>query len=65
MGIPRSSMKQGCSLGNGKALVLLGVDESLFLILFTFLIYRSIILVKIVIKIICCKENFDGKKKSL
>lgn len=32
MGIPRSSMKQGCSLGKGKALVLLGVDGSLFLV---------------------------------
>lgn len=32
MGVLRSSMKQGCSLGKGKALVLLGVDGSLFLI---------------------------------
>ena len=32
MDIPRSSMKQGCSLGKRKALVLLGVDENLFLV---------------------------------
>ena len=32
MGIPRGSMKQGCSLGKRKVLVLLGVDGSLFLV---------------------------------
>lgn len=32
MGIPRSSMKQGCSLEKGKALVLRGVDGSLFML---------------------------------
>ena len=32
MGIPRSSIRQGCSLEKGKAFVLLGVDGSLFLV---------------------------------
>ena len=40
MDIPRSSMKQGCSLGKGKALILLGVDGSL---LFNVILLSSIV----------------------